>query len=43
MFDALVGLYQSENINEKMILWNKLRAINMTSLDLVTNYLIKVK
>jgi hypothetical protein len=26
-FDALVSLYQSQNINRKMILWNKLRSI----------------
>jgi len=30
MFNALVGLYQSENINRKMILRNKLRSIEMT-------------
>jgi hypothetical protein len=30
MFDALVGLYQSENINMKMILHNKLRSVEMT-------------
>jgi hypothetical protein len=38
MFDALVGLYQSENINKKMILLNKLRSIEMIRSDTVTNY-----
>jgi len=42
MFDALVGLYQSENINRKMILHNKLRSVEMTRSDTVTNYLMKV-
>jgi hypothetical protein len=42
MFDALVGLYQSENINMKMILRNKLRSIKMTKLDSITIYLMKV-
>jgi hypothetical protein len=42
MFDALVSLYQSENINRKMILWNKLRSIEMTRSDSVTSYLMKV-
>jgi hypothetical protein len=42
MFDALVSLYQSENINRKMILRNKLRSIEMTRSDSVTSYLMKV-
>ena len=42
MFDALVILYQSENINKKMILWNKLKAIKMTRFDTVTGYLMKI-
>jgi 2-phosphoglycerate kinase len=42
MFDALVSLYQSENINKKMILWNKLRSIEMTRSNTVTSYLMKV-
>jgi hypothetical protein len=33
MFDALVSLYQSQNINRKMILQNKLRSIVMTRSD----------
>jgi hypothetical protein len=42
MFDAMVSLYQSENINKKMILRNKLKSIEMTRLDTVTSYLMKV-
>ena len=42
MFDALVGLYQSENISRKMILYNKLRSVEMTRSDAVTSYLMKV-
>jgi hypothetical protein len=37
-----VGLYQSKNINMKMILHNKLRSVEMTRSDTVTNYLMKV-
>jgi hypothetical protein len=36
MSDALVSLYQSENINRKMILRNKLRSMEMTKSDTVT-------
>jgi hypothetical protein len=42
MFDALVSLYQSEKINKKMILRNKLRSIVMTISDAIINYLMKV-
>jgi hypothetical protein len=42
VFDALVSLYQSENIIRKMILRSKLRSIEMTRSDLVTIYLMKV-
>ena len=42
MFDAVVILYRSENINWKMILHNKLRSVEMTRSDIVTNYLMKV-
>jgi phosphoglucomutase len=42
MFDALVSLYQSENLNMKMILRNKLRSIEMTIPDSVTTHIIKV-
>jgi hypothetical protein len=42
MFDAPVSLYQSENIKRKMMLLNKLRSIEMTRLDSVTSYLMKI-
>jgi hypothetical protein len=42
MFDALVSHYQSENTNMEMILQNKLRSIEMTRSNSVTNYLMKV-
>ena len=42
MFYALNGLYYSENINRKMILQKKLRSTEMTILDSITSYLMKV-
>jgi hypothetical protein len=42
MVDALVSLYQSQNINKKMILQNKFRSIVMTRSDTITNYLMKI-
>jgi hypothetical protein len=36
MFDALVSLYWRENINMKMILWNKFISIEMTRSDSIT-------
>jgi hypothetical protein len=42
MFDALVSLYQSENINRKMVLRNKLRSTQMSRSDSVTSYLMKI-
>jgi hypothetical protein len=42
VFNALVGLNQSENINRNMILQNKLRSIEMIKLDSINNYLMKV-
>jgi hypothetical protein len=42
MFNALVSLYQNENINKKMSLRNKLKSIEMSRSDSVTNYLMKV-
>ena len=42
MFNALVSLYQSENIDMKMIFHNKLRYIKMMRSNIVTSYLIKV-
>ena len=43
MFDALFSLYQSENINRKMMLHNKLRSIEMTRSDTITSYLMETK
>ena len=40
IFDALVSLYQSENINRKMILHNRLRFVEMTKSNIVVSYLI---
>jgi hypothetical protein len=34
--------YQSENINKKMILWNKIRSIEMTILDTIISYLMNL-
>jgi hypothetical protein len=42
MFDALVNLYQSQNINSKTILRNKLRSIVITKTNIVTSYLMKI-
>jgi hypothetical protein len=41
-FNALVSLYQSENINKKMILQNKLKSMEMSSSDTVSSYLMKI-
>ena len=42
MFDALVTLYQSENINQDMLSKNKLWATQMTKTDIVVAYLMKI-
>jgi hypothetical protein len=42
MFDALVSLYESENIKRKIILQNKLKSIEMTRSESVTNYLMNL-
>jgi hypothetical protein len=42
MLDALVSLYQSEDINRNMILQNKLKSIELTRSDSVIGYLMKV-
>jgi hypothetical protein len=42
MFDALVTLYQSENINWKMLCRNKLRATRMSKTDTIATYLMKI-
>jgi hypothetical protein len=42
MFDALVGLFQSDNLNRKMILRNKLRSMQMSRSDNVTSYFMRI-
>ena len=42
MFDALVGLSQSDNINQKMVLKNKLQECRITKSDNVTSYLMRI-
>jgi hypothetical protein len=42
MFDALVSLYQSEDINMKKVLRNKLRSMQMSGSDSATDYLMKI-
>jgi hypothetical protein len=42
MFETPVSLYQSQNINRKMILQNKLKSIVMTKSNIVTSYLMKI-
>jgi hypothetical protein len=43
IFDALVSLYQSRNINRMMLLQNKLKSIVMTKSNTVIIYLMKIK
>ena len=42
MFDALVTLYQSENINQKKLMRNKLGATQMSKRNIIASYLMKV-
>jgi hypothetical protein len=42
MFDSLVGLFQSTNMNRKMVLRNKLRLVQMSRSDNVTNYFMRI-
>jgi hypothetical protein len=42
MFDALVGLFQSDNLNRKMILRNKLRSVQMSRSDNITSYFMRI-
>jgi hypothetical protein len=42
MFDALVSLFQSDNLNRKMILRNKLRSVQMSRSDNVTSYFMRI-
>ena len=42
MFKALVDLFQSDNMNRKMILRNKLISIYMSRSNNVTNYFMRI-
>jgi hypothetical protein len=42
MLDALVSLFQSDNMIRKVILKTKLRECRMCTLDNVTNYLMRI-
>ena len=42
MFNTIVSLYQSGNINRKMILYNRLKSINITISYTLTNYPMKI-
>jgi len=42
MYDALVSLFQSDNLNRKMILRTKLGECKMTNSDNVTSYLMRI-
>jgi hypothetical protein len=41
MFDALVGVFQSTNMNRKMVLRNKLRSMHMSISDNVSSYFMR--
>jgi hypothetical protein len=42
MYDDLVGLYQSGNVGQKLILRNQLQAIEMSSLNTLVSYLLRI-
>jgi hypothetical protein len=42
MFDALLILFQRNNMNRKMILRNKLRSVHISRSDNVTSYLMRI-
>jgi hypothetical protein len=42
MYDALVGLYQSENTGRKLHLKHRLQVVEMSSENTVVNYLMKI-
>jgi hypothetical protein len=42
MFDALVGLFHSTNMNRKMVLRNKPRFVQMSRSDIVTSYFMRI-
>jgi uncharacterized protein (DUF927 family) len=41
-FNALVSLFQSDNMKKKIILINKFRSVQMSIFDNVTNYLMRI-
>jgi hypothetical protein len=42
MYDAMVGLYQSENACRKLILRHRLKSVEMSKLDTVASYLMRI-
>jgi hypothetical protein len=42
VFDALVGLFQSSNMNRKMILGNKIIYVHMSRFDNVTSHFMRI-
>jgi hypothetical protein len=42
MYDALVGLYQSGNVGQKLILKHQLQVVEMSSSDTVASYLMRI-
>jgi hypothetical protein len=42
MFKALMNLFQSDNMNKKTILRNKLKSIKMSRFDNVTSYFMRI-
>jgi hypothetical protein len=42
MFDSLVGLFQSTNMNRKMVLRNRLISMQMSRSDNVTSYFMRI-
>jgi hypothetical protein len=42
MYDALVSLFQIDNMSQKMILRTKIRKCRMTNSDNVTSYLMRI-
>jgi hypothetical protein len=42
IFKALVDLFQSDNLNRKMVLRNKLRSIQMSRSNNVTSYFMRI-
>jgi len=42
MFYSLASLHHSENNNRKMIIWSKIRSIEITKLDPIISHLLKI-